>query len=411
MKMKGFLTLSVLSLVIILLFASWQVAAEKPNYYIDISLFPEGYAKFKIDVNNYNLGDVIILPTLKCEDNFTNISDLRRKLKITDIRDNQTYEGLISLNNSCMGVGITRPQGNSTNSTISFTYRNFDWKWHPEDYPLDSYEMPILISFPEIRTYDSIMVSIRISLPPNMVVKNSSAYLLWEHPTNKRGEWNKDLPLQDKQGNQQIIVFEKSIFLKDNPTPAIYMPLEFEREDFFLQYSFYIIIGLLMVILILFSVLILKTKNNDLGILTVVAVIFSSYQLLSPDKPAGVTTTLDKLFLLFIGWSLLLFILHMVSKLVDLQTIIVKLWKKSRLTAEVKVKRGEKSWNFIYLVFVFIWTITVSIISIIPTDWLYKTTIILIVTLILSWLCFFNPWFQNKILGLKIKLEEWRKIQ
>lgn len=335
MNIKKFLRLSILSLFFILLFTSWQVVAEKPNFYIDISLLPEGYAKFKIDIDNYgNLGDVIILPVLKCEANFTNTSDVRRKLKVTDIPDMQTLEGPILLNNSCMGMSITRPLGNSKNYTISFTYQNFDWKWHPENYPLDSYEMPILISFPVIKTEDSIMVSIRIFLPPNMVVKNSSAYLLWEHPANKRGEWNKNYFIQDKQGNQNIIVFEKSIFVKDNPTPAIYMPLEFEREDYTLQKTFYIIIIFLTLILILLSVLIFKNENTDLGILTIVALIFSSYQLLNHDKPAGVTTILDKFFLIFIVWSLLLFIFRTASKLEVLQTIFLELqikleeWRK-----------------------------------------------------------------------------------
>ncbi len=71
-----------------------------------------------------------------------------------------------------MGVGITRPH-NSKNSTISFIYQNFDWKWHPEEYPFDSYNMPLLIGFPIIRTEDSVSASIRILLPPNMVIKNS----------------------------------------------------------------------------------------------------------------------------------------------------------------------------------------------------------------------------------------------
>jgi len=409
MKILKILKSCISSLLIIIIFTSWQVAAEKPNYNIDISLFPEGYAKFKIDVDNYgNLGDVVIeLPVLKCEDNYDNLSNLRRKLKVTDIPDMQTYEGAIDLKKNCNGVGITRPSGISKNSTISFTYQNFDWKWRPENYPFDSYDMPILISFPVIRTEDSVTVSIRILLPPNMVVKNSSAYyLLWSHPENKDRLNPNDITI-DKQGNQQIIVIERNIILKDNPPPAIYMPLEFEREDFILKYSFLLISVFLIIILILLWAMI-KKGDIDLGILTIVGLLFSSYQLLSYDKPVGVTTILDIWFLIFIGLSFLLFILHLVNKLGGLRTIISMLWNKSRVTANEKVKRGEISSNFIYLVFIFIWTITTAIINLIPIEWSYKIIIILIVTLILAWLCLRNPWFQNKINLLKIKLEDWK---
>ncbi len=338
MNIKKFLIFSISSLFIVVLFTSWQVAAEKPNYYIDISLFSEGYAKFKIDVDNYgNLSDAVIeLPTLKCEDNFTSISDFRRKLKVTDIPDIQIYKGVIDLKENCNGVRITRPSGISRNSTISFTYQNFDWKERPENYPFDSYYMPILISFPLNRMEDSVTVSIKILLPPNMVVvKNHSAYSLWSHPANTYTFNDNELTI-DKEGNQQIIVFEKNIFLKDNSPPVIYIPLEFEREYSLLQFPFLLISVFLIVSLILLSAMV-KKGINDISILTIITLILSSHQLLIKDKPVGATTTLDKLFLFFLGWSFLLFIFHLVNRLGGLRTTISKLWNKS----EVK-ENGEK---------------------------------------------------------------------
>lgn len=330
MKIKKILGLSILSLFFIISPVINQAAAEKPNFYIDISLFPEGYAKFKVDADNYgNLGDVVLeLPTLKCEE--INTSDLRKKIRVTDIPDMQTYEGHIDLRPDCSGVGIMRPHGNLKNSTISFTYQNFDWQWHPEKYPFDGYNMSLLISFPVIRTEDSISASIRILLPPSMVVTNRSAYLIWEHPANTSYKFIPFDSSLDMQGNQQIILLETRTFFKDNPAPAIYIPLEFERKDSFLQIGFEMIIVFLMIILILLSALIYKKENTDLGILTIVALLFSSYQLLAHDKPVGVTTILDRLFLFFIGWSLFLFIFHTDNKLGILRVKIIRLWNKSK---------------------------------------------------------------------------------
>jgi hypothetical protein len=83
-------------------------AAETSYYDIEISVLPEGYAEFEINV--YNYGDfgrrVIELPILKCDDSIINISDVRKKIRVSDIPDDRTGEGLVDLNESCMGVHV-----------------------------------------------------------------------------------------------------------------------------------------------------------------------------------------------------------------------------------------------------------------------------------------------------------------
>lgn len=76
-----------------------------------------------------------------------------------------------------------------------------------------------------------------------------------------------------------------------------------------------------------------------------------------------------------------------------------------------KIKRGKESWTFIYFVFGILLALILFFISILSIRWCYKITIFIVVIPILIYLCLFNAWFQNKLIGLKIKLEEtWRKI-
>lgn len=187
------LLIFVLFLLLFILSTSVHASAEQSNYYIDISLFPEGYAEFKLNVIDHtDLNGILIeLPMPKCEDNLTNLSDLRKNLRVSDIPDEQTLEGKIELEKSCMGIGITKPKNTLKNFTFSFTYEDFNWELHPEKYPFDYYNMPILISFPKIRTENSALVSTKILLPLNTEAKNISAYRLWEHPSNTQSDFSK----------------------------------------------------------------------------------------------------------------------------------------------------------------------------------------------------------------------------
>jgi len=84
---------------------------------------------------------------------------------------------------------------------------------------------------------------------------------------------------------------------------------------------------------------------------------------------------------------------------------------EAKPSLETKIKRGEKSWNFIYILYGLTLAIITFFISILPLDWIHKLIIFVVTVPILTWLFLFNAWFQNKIIGFKIKIEEtWRKI-
>ncbi|CAG0997054.1 MAG: hypothetical protein OIN86_04750 [Candidatus Methanoperedens sp.] len=72
---------------------------------------------------------------------------------------------------------------------------------------------------------------------------------------------------------------------------------------------------------------------------------------------------------------------------------------------------AEDSWTFILFVYVFLESLAQFYISNIPNlkecDKIIIFTVILVV---LSYFCLFNPWFQKIILGLKTKLQDWKKI-
>lgn len=80
-------------------------------------------------------------------------------------------------------------------------------------------------------------------------------------------------------------------------------------------------------------------------------------------------------------------------------------------TLQKNVKRGKESWDFIYLVYGIILAIEFFAIGILPLSWINKIIIFIIAFLISTWLCIFNAWFQNKLIGLKIRIENtWKKL-
>jgi len=84
---------------------------------------------------------------------------------------------------------------------------------------------------------------------------------------------------------------------------------------------------------------------------------------------------------------------------------------KTFVTMEKRIKRGKESWAFIYCVFGILLALTLFFISILPIVRHYKIITSIVVISVLIYLCLFNVWFQNKLIGFKIKLEEtWRKI-
>ena len=336
MKAKQILELFIVFLCLCMLSTPVQ-ATETTRYNIEISLLPEGYAEFEIDVSNYNFSrKVIELPILKCDDSIINASDVRKKIRL-GIPDYQTEEGLVELNGSCMGVLICRSPDSPKNFTISFTYKNSDWEPHPEKYPLDYYSMPILISFPEIRSDDKVEVYADILLPPNTNVTNISVYTPWEHPSNTLSPLDNSNFFIDTLGNQQIIAVDGYGYIsKENPPRAIYIPLEFERVGLLPQFFVGTVI-LLAIILFLLTIQTLQGKDNEVGILTIAVLLFSYYQFLASDKPAGVITWLDWSFFIFIVWTLLLFIFHLVKIHSDKRKIL-------KHTKDEKLKKLLKEW-------------------------------------------------------------------
>ena len=313
MKEKKLIKLFFLFFIFSIFFTINQVSAEETYYYIDISLFPEGYAEFEINVeNNGNLGGIAIeLPILVCENEQIYTSDIRKKIKVTNIPDIQTLEGHIDLNKSCGGVGIAQPRNSPEDFTISFTYENSDWIFNPEDYPLDSYYMPILFSFPKIRTEDSASVSTKILLPPNMKTTNFSPYFVWEHPLNTQNDFNNISYIHNTRGNQETIFLDSHSHLTQGSSPqAIYIPLNFKRVGL-LRNLFILFTIILALILIFVTYRIYKKETKVFEIIAVFGFFMITYQqIFVSNKPLGVTTLFDWMFNIFIVWALALFFIH-----------------------------------------------------------------------------------------------------
>lgn len=82
-----------------------------------------------------------------------------------------------------------------------------------------------------------------------------------------------------------------------------------------------------------------------------------------------------------------------------------------RDTLDKRVKRGQESWNFFYMVFAVLLGISSFIVSILSFEWYYKMIILLPLFWFSFWACLKNAWCQNKLIGLKIFLEnKWNKI-
>lgn len=86
-----------------------------------------------------------------------------------------------------------------------------------------------------------------------------------------------------------------------------------------------------------------------------------------------------------------------------------ELFKQSSL--EKKIKRGSESWVFIYTVLGILLAIEIFVISILPMEWGIKIIAFIVILITSGWLCLFSAWFQNILIGLKIKIEKvWRDI-
>lgn len=72
-----------------------------------------------------------------------------------------------------------------------------------------------------------------------------------------------------------------------------------------------------------------------------------------------------------------------------------------------RVKRGEKSWNYIYIALAFVLSFEGTFIQMItPLLWPYNVIAYVIVFVLTCWLFLSNGWFQNKLIGIKTKYED-----
>ena len=87
-------------------------------------------------------------------------------------------------------------------------------------------------------------------------------------------------------------------------------------------------------------------------------------------------------------------------------------WQTKNFRLGKKIKRGKESWNFFYWIFGVLIAVVISIIVILPiNNWVYKIIIITISLFFLIWICLISAWWQNKLIGLKNKLENtWKSL-
>ena len=70
------------------------------------------------------------------------------------------------------------------------------------------------------------------------------------------------------------------------------------------------------------------------------------------------------------------------------------------------VTRGEVSWQYLYLFYGFTSVVLLQLINTTEAFKGYKTLITLVNLLVLFYLCFYNSWFRNKIVGLISKSKQ-----
>lgn len=70
------------------------------------------------------------------------------------------------------------------------------------------------------------------------------------------------------------------------------------------------------------------------------------------------------------------------------------------------VKRGQNSWAYIYVFLGFALTIEGNVIQMLQAPALCEIASYAVVGTITAWLFLDSAWFQNKLIGLKLKYEE-----
>lgn len=80
---------------------------------------------------------------------------------------------------------------------------------------------------------------------------------------------------------------------------------------------------------------------------------------------------------------------------------------ENKVQVAAAVKRGPESWQYVYVMLGFALTIEGSIIQMItPLIFPGNLLVFAVVGVVTFWLFIDSRWFQNKLIGLKIKFEE-----
>jgi hypothetical protein len=80
---------------------------------------------------------------------------------------------------------------------------------------------------------------------------------------------------------------------------------------------------------------------------------------------------------------------------------------KATASASAKVKRGEKSWSYLYTLLGFALTIETGIVGLVdPLKWPWNLVSLVVVGAVTIYLFLDNGWFQNKLIGIKARYEE-----
>jgi hypothetical protein len=78
---------------------------------------------------------------------------------------------------------------------------------------------------------------------------------------------------------------------------------------------------------------------------------------------------------------------------------------KDSVTATVK--RGPESWTYIYVMLGFALAIEATVITMIePLKFPWNLVVFIALAVLTFWLFINNGWFQNKLIGMKIRYEE-----
>jgi hypothetical protein len=76
-------------------------------------------------------------------------------------------------------------------------------------------------------------------------------------------------------------------------------------------------------------------------------------------------------------------------------------------SVEAKIRRGEKSWVYIYTLLGFALTIETGVMGLIkPLQWPWNLTTLIVVAAATIWLFLDCGWFQNKLIGIKVRNED-----